>query len=76
MSRHRKGELGVVPLRSGRYFYIDNKWYFSCREGKEKGPYESKEDAEKALLAYIEGMTESEESSSEEMASYQPVPGP
>jgi hypothetical protein len=75
MSRHRKGELGVVPLRSGRYFYIDNKWYFSCREGKEKGPYESKEDAEKALLAYIEGMTESEESSTEEMASYQPLPG-
>lgn len=75
MSRHRKGELGVVPLRSGRYFYIDNKWYFSCREGKEKGPYESKEDAEKALLAFIEQTTESEESSAEEMASYQPVPG-
>jgi hypothetical protein len=75
MSRHRKGELGVVPLRSGRYFYIDNKWYFSCREGKEKGPYESKEDAEKALLAYIEEMADSQESSTEEMASYQPVPG-
>lgn len=75
MSRHRKGELGVVPLRSGRYFYIDNKWYFSCREGKEKGPYESKEDAEKALLAYIKEMPDSEESSTEEMASYQPVPG-
>jgi hypothetical protein len=69
MSRHRKGELGVVPLRSGRFFYIDSKWYFSCREGKEKGPYKTKEEAEKALLAYIE-MTESEE-----MASYQPVPG-
>jgi hypothetical protein len=61
MSRHRKGELGTVPFRSGRFFYIDNKWYFSCREGKEKGPYDSKQEAEKVLLAYIEQTQKLEE---------------
>ena len=77
MSRHRKGELGVVPLRSGRFFYIDSKWYFSCREGKEKGPYDSKQEAEQALLAYIANMEGREESSPEEepaSSAYHPLP--
>jgi len=78
MSRHRKGELGAVPYRSGRYFYIDNKWYFSCREGREKGPYDSKEEAEMALLAYIGQVQEPEESQREDTASppYHPLPTP
>ena len=76
MSRHRKGELGVVPLRSGRFFYIDSKWYFSCREGKEKGPFDSKEEAERALLAYIAQMEGKEAPSQEEVTAvpYQPAP--
>ena len=54
MSRHREGELGAVPFRSGRFFYIDSKWYFSCREGKEVGPFPSKQAAEMALAEYID----------------------
>jgi hypothetical protein len=53
MSRHRQGELGSVPLRSGRFFYIDSKWYFACREGKNRGPYDSRQAAQLALEAYI-----------------------
>lgn len=76
MSRHRKGELGAVPLRSGRFFYIESKWYFCCREGKEKGPFDSKHEAEQALLAYIAHMEGREASSQEEVAPvpYQPIP--
>ncbi len=78
MSRHRQGELGAVPYRSGRFFYIDSKWYFACREGRERGPYDSKEEAETALLAYIEHMQESDESALEEATSsgFHPVPNP
>jgi len=78
MSRHRKGELGAVPFRSGRFFYIDSKWYFACREGKEIGPYDSKEDAETALLAYIEEMQHLDRSEQEDAdaASYHPLPTP
>ena len=69
MSRHRKGELGAVPFRSGRFFYIDSKWYFSCREGKEVGPYASKQAAEIALAEYINNMECTEETLAEETAS-------
>ena len=55
MSRHRKGELGAVPFRSGRFFYIDSKWYFACREGK--------------LLAYINDKQKREEPQPEETPS-------
>ena len=78
MSRHRKGELGAVPFRSGRFFYIDSKWYFSCREGKEKGPYDNKKKAEQALLAYIEQREQRTASQPEEAAfhSHRPIHSP
>lgn len=78
MSRHRKGELGAVPFRSGRFFYIDRKWYFSCREGKEKGPYDNKKKAEQALLTYIAQMAQRTASQSDEAAShsYRPTYSP
>jgi hypothetical protein len=69
MSRHREGELGAVPFRSGRFFYINSKWYFACREGRERGPYDSKEKAEMALLAYIVQRQKLEESQPEEATS-------
>jgi hypothetical protein len=58
MSRHRNGELGVVPFRSGRFFYIGQNWYFSCREGRDQGPFENRETAEFALNSYIEKLAQ------------------
>ncbi len=78
MSRHRKGELGAVPFRSGRFFYIDSKWYFACREGKEVGPFPSKQAAEIALAEYINNMECIDEPRAEESitAAYQPPASP
>jgi len=53
MSRHRNGELGAIPLRSGRFYYVDKKWYFACREGRELGPFDNKYQAEATLSQYI-----------------------
>ena len=50
---HRRGEQGSVPFRSGRFFNIDTRWYFSCREGMDHGPFDSKEEAEAALMLFI-----------------------
>lgn len=50
---HRSGETGSVPFRSGRYFVVENKWYFACREGMDKGPYSSRNEAEMALKAFL-----------------------
>jgi len=57
MSRHRNGELGAVPLRSGRFYYVDNNWYFACREGRDRGPFDNKCAAETALSRYIRETT-------------------
>lgn len=53
MSTNRKGETGVPPYRTGRFFVVDSKWYFSTREGLEHGPFPTKEKAERECLTYI-----------------------
>ena len=53
MQIHRTGEDGAIPFRSGRFFNIDANWYFACREGRDKGPYPSRDEAEAALTLHI-----------------------
>ncbi|HID50198.1 MAG TPA: hypothetical protein EYP40_11425 [Chromatiales bacterium] len=74
MSRHRRGELGTVPFRTGRFFYIDKQWYFACREGRNRGPFASKQAAEIALAAHIQKMLEAE--TAEYLAPDSPTPQP
>ena len=49
----RKGESGVIPFRTGRFFTVDTEWYFTTREGTDYGPYKSKFDAEVNLEFFI-----------------------
>ena len=54
MEKHRHGEEGSrLPFRTGRFFNIEQGWYFATREGKDHGPYSSKDDAEAALTMYL-----------------------
>ena len=53
MAVHRHGEHGAVPFRSGRFFNIDSRWYFACREGRDQGPFQNKAEAEAALTLYV-----------------------
>lgn len=50
---HRNGESGAIPFRTGRFFVVENKWYFTCREGLDKGPYFSRNEAELSLKAFL-----------------------
>ena len=50
--RHRRGESGDVPFRSGRFFSSDGQWYFSTREGDNVGPFNSLHDARAGLVEY------------------------
>lgn len=50
----RKGESGVIPFRSGRFFNVENKWYFTSREGIDHGPFYSKYEAEVSLDIFIQ----------------------
>ncbi len=49
----RKGESGGIPFRTGRFFTVDSKWFFTAREGINYGPYNSKYDAEVNLEFFI-----------------------
>ena len=50
---NRTGEKVSQPYRTGRFYSVANKWYFSVRETKDLGPYSTKLEAEKQLDNYI-----------------------
>ncbi|MEQ5835532.1 hypothetical protein EB809_09745 [Marinobacter sp. R17] len=50
----RQGEHGPLPPRSSRYFAAGRRWYFTTREKTTLGPFESFEQAEQSVKAYIE----------------------
>ena len=49
----RKGEATSHPFRSERMFSIGHEWFFATREGVDKGPFLSREQAESALSDFI-----------------------
>ncbi len=51
---NRRGEDERMYFRSDRFYSIDNKYFFSTREGDEVGPFDCKEDAELALERYVD----------------------
>jgi hypothetical protein len=50
---NRTGEKETQQYRTGRFYSVANKWYFSVRETKDLGPYLTKLEAEKQLENYI-----------------------
>lgn len=49
----RVGEKQASPYRSGRFYSVDNEWYFAVRENKDQGPFGSKLSAENGLKVYL-----------------------
>ena len=47
------GEKRNLSYRSSRFYSVANEWYFSVREDKDRGPYQSKLAAENSLKKYI-----------------------
>ena len=45
-----------IRFRADRLFTIGHDWYFSTREGIDRGPFESKADAQEAITIYIREM--------------------
>ncbi len=53
MNKHRKNEKSDIPERISRTFNINELWYFEVRGGGQKGPFDSKEEMERALEEFI-----------------------
>lgn len=49
----RSGDTSESPYRTGRFYSVDNEWFFSVREVGEQGPYFSKLSAEIGLKMYL-----------------------
>lgn len=55
MSEYRLGdETPPVSRRSSRVYEEDGGWYFTTREGKPMGPFESEGEAKQGLTDFIE----------------------
>jgi hypothetical protein len=49
----RYGESGAVPFRSGRFYCVENEWWFAIRRGPDQGPYPTKAAARQSLIEYL-----------------------
>jgi len=43
-----------MRFRAKRLFSSGSAWYFSTREGKDRGPFMSKEQAQNAIIEFIQ----------------------
>ncbi|MBI1424024.1 MAG: hypothetical protein GC149_11200 [Gammaproteobacteria bacterium] len=51
LSRH--GEQGTAPFRTGRFYCIENEWWFAIRRGPDQGPYPTKAAAKLSLIEFL-----------------------
>jgi len=51
--RNRHSESGAIPFRTGRFYCVDNEWWFAIRRGPDQGPYITKPMAKLSLIEYL-----------------------
>ena len=57
MTSIRKGEAELQPrFRGSRFFHSMDEWYFITRERTVEGPFEHRDEAEKMLETYLNGL--------------------
>jgi hypothetical protein len=53
MARKEDGDSEKRFFQVDRFYQTNGEWFYTTREGEEKGPFESKDEAEGDLIAYI-----------------------
>jgi len=51
--KRKSDEKDLTVFRTDRYFLSDGKWFFTTREGANVGPFDTREDAERALTQLL-----------------------
>lgn len=54
--RSRHGEGGAIPFRTGRFYCVQNEWWFAIRRGPDQGPYPTRAAARQSLIEYLNDM--------------------
>jgi len=53
MTRKTDSENEKMHFQVDRFVQQNGEWFYVTREGEERGPFDSKEEAEGDLIAYI-----------------------
>ena len=53
MPRKTDGDDDKLHFQMERFVQQNGQWFYITREGEEKGPFDSKEDAEGDLITYV-----------------------
>ena len=53
MSRKDEKDADALYFQMDRFMQQNNEWFYTTREGEERGSFKSKDDAEKDLIAYL-----------------------
>jgi len=54
MSRKDEKDADALYFQMDRFIQQNDEWFYTTREGEERGPFKSKDDAEKDLVAYLQ----------------------
>lgn len=61
MARKTDGDDTATHFQMDRFVQMNGQWFYTTREGEERGPFESKEDAAGDLITYIRHLKNMEE---------------
>ncbi len=54
MSRKDEADDGRLYFQMDRFMEQAGEWYYTTREGEERGPFKNRNDAEMDLIAYLQ----------------------
>ena len=60
MARKSDGDAPKTFFQMDRFVQMNGEWFYTTREGEERGPFVSRADAEGDLIAYIRHMDQME----------------
>lgn len=61
MSRKSDDDENKLYFQIDRFVQQDNQWFYTTREGEERGPFESKADAKGDLIMYMRHLKKMED---------------
>ena len=61
MGRKYDEDEAKTYFQMSRFVQMNGEWFYTTREGDERGPFESKAEAEGDLIAYIRHLAQMEE---------------
>jgi len=61
VNRKTDSEDEKIHFQMDRLVQLNGEWFYTTREGEERGPFESKDDAEGDMLFYIRHQLKMEE---------------